>query len=202
MNKMRTCVKDVSLLSLVAWSILSMTGAATAQTDSATAINLPQQYSATAIGQAGTIAGKTFGVNVYLTGLTSDEQRQELLATLKSKGQDGVVSAMEKLPDLGRVSPVGSVGSGFRYVRAHKTPDGGMQVTMATNRPISFGELYNFTRSSQYPIGMVTLNVDKDGNGTGLLYGACKVKFNKKGELEVENFGQKPWRLANVRLQK
>src|SRR4051812_38378840 len=116
MNKMRTCVKDVSLLSLVAWSILSMTGAATAQTDSATAINLPQQYSATAIGQAGTIAGKTFGVNVYLTGLTSDEQRQELLATLKSKGQDGVVSAMEKLPDLGRVSPVGSVGSGFRYV--------------------------------------------------------------------------------------
>lgn len=181
---------------------LTMTTSVAAQTDAAAGIDLPQQYSATAIGQAGTVAGKTFGVNIYLTGLTSDEQRQELLSTLKSKGQDGVVSALEKLPDLGRVSPVGSVGSGFRYVRAHKTADGGLQVTMGTNRPISFGELYNFTRSSQYPIGIVTLSVDKDGNGTGLLYVACKVKFNKKGELEIENFAQKPFRLANVRRQK
>ena len=201
MKKLQTCVMNATLLPLLAWLILGMTSAATAQVDAAI-IDLPQQYSATAIGQAGAIAGKTFGVNVYLTGLSSDEQRQELLATLKSKGQDGVVSALEKLPDLGRVSPIGSVGSGFRYVRAHKTPDGGLQITMATNRPISFGELYNFTRSSQYPIGIVTLSVDKDGNGTGLLYGACKVKFNKKGELDVEHYGQKPWRLANVRRQK
>lgn len=182
-------------------SCLTINVAAHAQ-DSKSAIDLPQQYSATAIGQAGAVAGKSFGVTIYINGLTTDQEQQEFLATLKSKGQTGLVSALEKAKDLGRVAPVGSVGSGFRYVRADKTPDGGLHITLVTNRPISFGELYNSTRSTQYPIGLVTLSVDKDGNGTGLLYGACKVKFNKQGELDIEHYGQKPFRLANVRRQK
>ena len=30
----------------------------------------------------------------------------------------------------------------------------------------------------------------------------CKIKFNKKGELEIENYGQKPLRLVNVQMGK
>jgi hypothetical protein len=30
----------------------------------------------------------------------------------------------------------------------------------------------------------------------------CKIKFNKKNELEIENYGQKPFRLVNVYLLK
>lgn len=200
--KVQMRMLNPKLMSLLMCLALITVAGAAAQTESAAGIDLPQQYSATAFGQAGSVAGKSFGVTIYITGLTTDEQRQELLTTLKSKGQNGLVSALEKQNDLGRVAPVGSVGSGFRYVRAKKTADGGLQITMATNRPISFGELYNSTRSRDYPIGIVTLSVDKDGNGTGLLYGACKVKFNKKGELEMEHYGQKPFRLANVRRQK
>jgi hypothetical protein len=48
----------------------------------------------------------------------------------------------------------------------------------------------------------VVLDLDKDGNGTGTLAPICKVKFNKKDELEIEHFGQKPFRLANVRKMK
>ena len=162
----------------------------------------PLQLSATAIGQAGTAAGKSFGLDIYITGITSDQQVQEYAATLRSKGQDRLVNALEKAGDVGRVAPVGSVGSSFRIVRIHPQKDGVAHIIMATNRPMSFGELYQGTRSRDYPIGIVTLDLDKDGNGTGLLHGACKVKFNKKGELEVEHFGQKPFRLANLRRQK
>ncbi len=200
--KIKMRIGTASVLPLL-WVVLCATPAVlSAQTDNAAGIDLPQQYSATAVGQAGAIAGKTFSLTVFVTGLTSDQERQELAATLKNKGQNGLVSALEKQQDLGRVSPVGSVGSGFRYVRAEKTADGGLHITMATNRPISFGELYNSTRSRDYPIGIVTLNVDKDGKGSGLLYGACKVKFDKNGQLVVEHYGQKPWRLANVQRQK
>jgi hypothetical protein len=48
----------------------------------------------------------------------------------------------------------------------------------------------------------VVLNIDKDGQGTGTLAPVCKIKFDKKGELEIEHYGQKPWRLANVRREK
>lgn len=73
---------------------------------------------------------------------------------------------------------------------------------MATNRAISFPELWNGTRSTDYPIGIVVLDVDKNAKGTGSFAPACKIKFNKKGELEIENYGQKPFRLANVHREK
>ena len=162
----------------------------------------PAQYAATAIGQAGAAAGKTFGLSLYVDGTTSNGDRDELLAILKQKGQDGVVSKLADTKDLGRVAPTGSVGTGMRFVRIVPKKDGGLHIVMATDRPITFPELWNGTRSRDYPIGIVVLDVDKNGKGTGSFAPACKVKFNKKGELEIENYGQKPFRLANVYREK
>ena len=160
------------------------------------------QYAATAFGQSGQVAGKSFGVTVYVEGVTGDGEIQELAATLKHKGQDGLVSALEDIKDKGRFAPTGSVGTGMRIVRIHPTKDGGQHIVLATDRPISFPELYNSTRSTNYKIGIVVLEVDKDGKGTGKFAPLCKVKFNKNGELEIENYGQKPFRLANVYREK
>jgi hypothetical protein len=175
-----------------------------AQTPAATneTYGLPAQYSATAFGQAGSAAGKSFGLTLYVTDLTDDATVQALAATLKDKGQDALVSALNKIKDKGRISPTGSVGTGIRFVRIRPTKDGGQHIVMATDRPISFGELYNSTRSTQYKIGIVVLDVDKAGKGTGTFAPLCKVKFNKNNQLEIENFGQKPFRLANVFRQK
>jgi len=159
---------------------------------------VPAQYAATAVGQAGAAAGKTFGMNIYIEGTTSNGDRDELIGILKQKGQDGVVSKLEDTKDLGRVAPTGSVGTGMRFVRISPAKDGGLHIVMATNRPISFPELWNGTRSRDYPIGIVVLDLNKDGKGTGSFAPACKIKFNKKGELEIEHYGQKPFRLANV----
>ena len=160
--------------------------------------HVPTQYAAVAFGQAGAVAGRTFGLTVYVQELTSDGEVQELAATLKHKGQDGLLSALEDLKDKGRVAPTGSVGTGMRVVRIHPTKDGGEHIVLMTDRPISFAELYNGTRSRDYPFGIVVLNVDKDGKGTGSFAPLCKMKFNKKNELEIEHYGQKPFRLANV----
>ena len=73
---------------------------------------------------------------------------------------------------------------------------------MVTNRPMSFGELYRSGRSTDYQFGIVVLDVDKNGKGTGKLAPICKIKFDKKNELEIENYGQKPFRLENVSLQR
>jgi hypothetical protein len=163
---------------------------------------LPRQYAATAFGQAGTVAGKSFGLNIYITGWTTNQQVQNYISALKEKGPDGLVSAMEKTADVGRLSPSGFVGSGFRFARYRPTANGGLHIVMVTNRPMSFGEVYHSGRSMDYQFGIVVLNVDKDGKGSGQLAPVCKIKFNKKNELEIENFGQKPLRLANVYLQR
>ena len=170
--------------------------------DNKSLTDLPRQFAATAFGQAGSMAGKSFGVNIYITKWTTDQQVQDYIGVLKEKGPDGLVSAMEKTSDVGRLSPTGFVGSGFRFARYRPTADGGLRIVMVTNRPMSFGELYRGGRSTDYQFGIVVLNVDKNGKGTGTLAPVCKIKFNKKNELEIENYGQKPFRLANVYLQK
>jgi hypothetical protein len=163
---------------------------------------VPAQYAATAIGQSGAVSGKSFSLNVYVDKVSDDGEVQELAATLKSKGPDGLVSAMENMKGKGRVAPTGSTGTEMPVVRIHPTKDGGRHIVLVTNRPISFPELYNGTRSRDYKFGIVTLDVDKDGKGTGSFAPLCKIKFNKKNELEIEHYGQKPFRLANVYLAK
>jgi hypothetical protein len=159
---------------------------------------LPAQYSATAFGQSGALSGKSFGLSVYVDRVSDDGEAQELAATLKSKGPDALVSVMENMKGKGRFSPTGSTGTEMPFVRIHPTKDGGQHIVLVTNRPISFPELYNGTRSRDYKFGIVTLDVDKDGKGTGTFAPLCKIKFNKKNELEIEHYGQKPFRLANV----
>jgi hypothetical protein len=163
---------------------------------------VPAQYSATAFGQSGGTAGKSFGINVYIDQTSTNEEVGELLGVLRSKGQDGLVSELEKMKDKGRVAPTGTVGSGMKLITIRPRANGGQHIVLATNRWVSFTELINATRSRDYPIGIVVLDVDKDGKGTGTFAPLCKVKFNKAKELEIEHYGQKPFRLANVQRQK
>ena len=171
-----------------------------AETDSRFA--LPLQFAGTAYGQAGSAAGRSFGFTVYITDWTSDQQVKDFTDTLRENGPDGLAKAFDKTKDVGRVSPTGFVGNGFRFARATRTQGGGMHVVMVTDRPMSFWERYNSGRSTQYPFGIIVLNVDSAGKGTGTLAPICKIKFNKKNELEIEHYGQKPLRLANVRIEK
>jgi hypothetical protein len=90
----------------------------------------------------------------------------------------------------------------FAFTRYRPTADGGLHIVMVTNRRMNSGELYRSTRSTDYQFGIVVFDVNRNGKGTGKLAPVCKVKFNKKDELEIENYGQKPFRLANVYLKK
>lgn len=165
-------------------------------------LDLPQMYSATAFGQAGTLAGKSFGLDVSVTRWTSEEEILEFVATLKNKGPYALVKALEKTNAVGRLAPTGFVGSEFRIARYRPTAGGGSHIVMVTNRPIAFAEAYSSTRSKDYQFGIVVLDIDQNGKGTGTLAPVCKINFNKKNELVIEHFGQKPFRLANVRRLK
>jgi hypothetical protein len=193
----------IVMLLVFSWCVLSNRTVAASQSESATpGPNLPLQYSATAFGQAGSAAGKHFGLNIYISAWTSNQEFQDFADTLKKSGPDGLVRSMEKTKDVGRLSPTGFLGSGFRIARYRTAPEGGLRIVMVTNRPMSFGELYRGSRSTDYQFGILVLNIDKDGKATGTLAPVCKIKFDKKGELEIEHYGQKPWRLANVRREK
>jgi hypothetical protein len=191
-------MRKLSLFCLLAVATLSSRLPLAAQAEP----GLPAQHSATAMGQAGAAAGKSFGVDFYVTALTPDGEIQEAAALLKSKGQDALVKSLEKAKEVGRIAPTGFVGASFQIARIRESKDGSRQIILVANRPLNFYELRAGTRTTDYPFTIVVLKLDKDGKGTGTLAPLVKLKFNKKNELEVEHYGQKPFRLVNVRKQK
>jgi hypothetical protein len=160
-----------------------------------------EQYSATAFGTSGAASGKSVGVNIYVNSYTTDDEVKNYLNILKTQGQDGLEKAFDKTKERGRLSVTGSTGNDISFIRSRNAETKRI-IRMASNRMMSFAELYNSPRSRDYKFTIVELRLDADGNGEGNIFYAVKLKFNKKGELEIEHYGQSPIRLANVRKQK
>lgn len=141
--------------------------------------------------------GKSVSVKLYVQGATSDEEVRKLAEVLKNGGQDSFVKALSKM-DNGRIAPPAGVGSRIAVVRTKKT-EKGQRITMITDRPITFPELWKSTRTTQYPVGIVQIDVDGQGRGEGTITVAAKIKFTSDDTIEVESFGLGPSRLTAVR---
>lgn len=160
-----------------------------------------ETYSAMLAGQSGPLAGKTTTLTIHIKEYSSDQEVQQLAETLRTNGPDGLLKAVDKLGERGRIAPPRSTGTAVQVVRQHPM-EGGRRVILFANRPISFAELRGATRSRDYPFGLAILNLNAKDEGEGLLYGACKVRFNKDNELEVEHYGTAPARLLGVKRMK
>jgi len=160
---------------------------------------LNELYSSTAFARAAGRSG-TFGLNVYVDAYSTDEEVAQLAQILHDKGSDELLRAVSKLKSKGRLSPTGRVGTDVKVIRVRQT-DKGRRIFLITDRPISFVELYNGTRSRDYQFGVVQLDLDGQGNGEGAMLVATKISFDKDNQLELEHYGIDPVRLANVRKE-
>jgi hypothetical protein len=77
--------------------------------------------------------------------------------------------------------------------------EGGRKIRVLTNRPITFGEAWTNSRSSDYNLSALEFDLsDEKDKSTGVLLPASQFKIDKKTkELVVENY-QNPWKLVDV----
>jgi hypothetical protein len=137
-------------------------------------------------------------LDIYIKEYTSDEKMQELLGILSEGGPDALRRPLEKL-DVGQISPVGRVGVPIAVARARKTEKGTL-ISIVTARNMSFWELREGGRSTDYQFSVLQMMVDERGKGEGSVIVAAKIKFDKEGTLVIESYGiQDTVRLANVR---
>jgi len=160
-----------------------------------------ENYAITVFGTAGAVAGKSVTGSVIVENYSTDAEVDELANVLKTKGQNGLVSAMEKIKGKGRIAITGTVGNQVEVIRQHPGPKG-RRIVLVSNRQMSLPELWNSGRSTDYKFSIVILDVDAEGKGDGLVYYAVKFKFNKSGQLELEHYGQAPGRIAQAMLMK
>jgi hypothetical protein len=136
-------------------------------------------------------------MRLYITQYTSDEEAASLAQTLQTGGPGALLDQMRKQKKgrlvIGR-HPVIIVS----IVRSHPAK-GGRRIVAVMERPIAFFERRHDTRSRQYEFGIITLQLDDTGKGSGKLLPAAKFRFNSDRRLVVETLDINPIRLLNVK---
>jgi len=160
-------------------------------------------FSAFAVNQQGT--GPNAGVvDIALERLSTDEERATLIATFMEKGQDALLSALQKIkPRIGYIRTPGSLGVDLQYAWRFVNADGSSRIVIATDRPIGFLEARNRPRTIDYPFTLIEMHIDKDGNGEGRMAAGTKISKSKDGKtVELENYGISPVVLNKIHLLK
>jgi hypothetical protein len=158
---------------------------------------LREEYQAQAMGQ-GTQLGQTFNVTIRIEEFSTPEERQALVDAFTKAGSQGLYNALNKMKAKGRISITGTLGYDISFVRKIPTADG-FKLRVLTNRPIRFGEAWTDSRSMDYNLSAVELDLSNEkGKSTGVLLPACQFKIDKKtNELGIENY-QNPWKLVEI----
>jgi hypothetical protein len=156
---------------------------------------------ATATGTS-TQMGKLVNVNIHIEQLSTVEDRSSLIEAFKKSGQEGMVKVLEDMKPKGRIRfASGGVGNDIKYI-IELPSDKARRLRLVTDRTLAFAELYQGTRSSDYTVGAIDLELTPDGKGSGTVLPACKLTVNKKTQqVEVETY-QNPWKLSNFMVSK
>lgn len=157
-----------------------------------------EEYQAQAMGQ-GTQLGRTFNVTVIVEEYSSEEERQVLIEAFEKAGSQGLYNALNKMHAKGRIAITGTLGYDVIFARKIPNPDGSIKIRVLTNRPITFGEAWTDSRSMDYNLSALELDINKEmRQGNGILLPACQYKIDTKThELVIENY-QNPWKLVDI----
>jgi hypothetical protein len=157
----------------------------------------PEEYQAQAMG-VGTQLGQTFNVTVHIEEYSSPEERQILVEAFEKAKSEGLYNALCKMKSKGRIAITGTVGYDISFVRKIQTPDG-WKIRILTNRPITFGEAWTDSRSKDYNLSALELDLsDQRGKSTGILLPVCEFVIDKKtNEVTIAEY-RNPFKLADI----
>lgn len=151
-------------------------------------------------------------MQIRITGWSPTATRQRLIDTFLDKGQDALLSALQKEPSKGRISLPGwqgpdpqnyRLGWDIRYTAHDALPDGGERIVIATDRQMSMWEVVNRPRSYDYPFALIEIRLPKEGKGEGRAFGATQIQFDKKkNQIVLEQYSAGEIRLNEITIDK
>ena len=168
----------------------------------ASSANAKEVYTGTVIGVGGPLGGVSRPFTLEINSYTSKAESSRAVAVLAEGGQDRLLKEL-KGKRLGYFSLGGQLGRDLNFVQETRAADGRRRITILFARWMNLYELRTGARSEDYPFSYLELFIEANGKGEGTFIPAARVYFDKKnGNLDVENFGIYPARLAGVELRR
>ena len=147
---------------------------------------------------AGGVAA-TAPVAMTITGWTSDTERNHLRDVLKSGGHPAFVKRLAAGQTLGTIT-IGADRFDAKYAYAQGSSKGRL-ITLVTAAPMFFlgGGRPGARPKGHHDLGVVTIEIDETGAGTGTVTPAASVKMSDSGALIVEDYSVELVTLPDVR---
>jgi hypothetical protein len=164
----------------------------------------PKPYRFTAFAVNMGSGPKAFMVDIVLERLSTDEERQGLIAAFVEGGQDMLLKTLQKVkPRVGYIRTPNSLGYDLQYAYRFANSDGTSRIVIGTDRRINFWEARNQPRSIDYPFTIIEMRLDAKGEGEGRMAAGTKISRSKDGKtIELETYGISPVALNEIKLQK
>ena len=137
----------------------------------------PEVIQAHAMGQL-RASGKQFSVAINIQSYSNPQDQQTLIDAFTKGGHNALVKTLSKMQS-GRVAITGTLGYQIAYIRTFPT-ENGRTIRLITDRPVNFPEAYASTRTKDYDLSGIELNLAPDPKqNTGSLVVAGRFKMDK-----------------------
>ena len=161
----------------------------------------PEVYTARVINMNSGAGPSTGRLTARIKRWSTDEERAVWLRILAEHGSETLVQALRnERKSIGNLNFTNTLAYDFKYARQTVQPDGARHIVMATDRPVTMGELRRNARSLEKGVTILRLTLPPDGSeGSGeLLVGAELMLDPETQELTLEHLGANPLRLTQV----
>jgi len=154
--------------------------------------------------------GANQGIRIDITGWSSPSQREFLVRSFLEKQQEGLLTALQQQPEIGRFTFPGymgpdpyniyRLGTDIRYAMNHPLPDGDRRIVIITLRVLGFPEVLNQPRTGD-KFTLFEMRFDATGKGEGRMAWATRIRMdNRTNTIDLENYTSEPVRLLNLQL--
>ena len=165
-----------------------------------------------ALSMSNVAPGANQTIQITIDKWSSAPQRERLIKTFLEKKQEGLLSALDREPELGRFNFPGylgpdpnntmRLGTSIRYAWSRPGEDGGRRIVIITPRVIGFREQVNRPRTLDYKFTLFEMHFNTAGQGEGKMAEAAQILFDEKtNTIELENYASEPVRLQQLKLE-
>ena len=132
---------------------------------------------------------------------STDGERERLIGLLREKGQSAMLAQLRDSPSTGTIRTQESLAYDLRFAYQEPGKEGGRQIMLITDRPVSFGEAWAQPRSIEYPFTVIQMQMDGDGRGKGTLSYATRIEASGKF-IFLEDLATAPIQLTEITAEK
>jgi hypothetical protein len=140
-------------------------------------------------------------IRIDLQRYSSDRDREPVENGLKYGGYPAFLAALRKARKVGTVTGADNTWT-IRWASARPTP-AGRKIVLITDQPMYFlgGGRKDAKPRAGYEIGVIQMDVDEKGTGTGSVAAAAKVKPGEEGVI-VDDYGDERIEITKVAREK